>query len=273
VNGVCWDDHLTAHQERRQAQRLAAARARLSSAPTTGRRVDAAHRVVAESKQALVRGNLWFIRRLVSRRAETRRVREDCEQAGAVALLRALEWYDWRAGVRLATYAEAGVRKAIAIEAGASRAALKYPSGALAMRHQVSAALAWRDSLWLKHKRARAPTDLRAARAALRERISEAHDALRVHDPDESPEKTAISSIDGARALHAARSITGRDGDMLRRRFGLGGGDEAAWPEVGAVARVSRETARVSVNRSLARLRRIMSSDWPQSVGCVKVVK
>ena len=279
---------LTAEEEVALAQAIergTQARARLEEAPALAveeRR--ALEHAVSEGEAAFdrfVRANLRLVIRYASEHARrTSLDLDDLIQEGTLGLIRAVERFDWRRGLKFSTYATWWIRQSLQRTTAQMERSVRLPSNLHQALVQVRAAQSR-----LEGATGRAPTVEELAEAtrlspaevrqALRADTPEAHlDApVRRDDGEGATLGELVPSDDVATddlavdhallaemTAVAERELDGRQRHILVRRYGLDGAPEQSTSEIARDLGIGRETARVALNRALAALDRALGS-------------
>jgi RNA polymerase primary sigma factor len=222
-------------------------------------------------RERFVSANQGLVVHVVQRYIGMGLTHDDLMQEGNIGLMRAIDKFDHRRG-RFGTYAvwwiRQGVRRALANQARM----IRVPVHALGTRFSIEK-LARR----MTHQLGREPTadELAAPLGLAVRQVTELLDSTREPislDAPRGPESDARlgdgvadpSTPDGlAQALgkqqtelarRLLRSLTNREQDMLRMRFGLNGSDEYTLEEIGAAFSVTRERARQIIGMALVKL-------------------
>lgn len=273
---------LTAEDEVRLGQRIEAgrlARQRLADGGVTEDERQRLLRVVRDGEEAFdqfVRANL----RLVVREAAKAARRSPLElgeliQEGNLGLLRAVQKYDWRRGLKFSTYAMWWIRQALQRGIANKERLIRLPAAAHANLMRVRAAERRLDS-----ELGREPTDEELAEAtgltpdkvrqaretdyqvtSLDKRIAGDDDGAELGDlvaqADDAPAEEVVERLFVEDVVDTARrELPARSWRVLTRRFGLDGTDPATLQEVGDELGLSHEAVRKIERQALARLQR-----------------
>ena len=173
----------------------------------------------------------------------------DLIQEGVVGLIRAADRFDADRGVHFATYASWSIRQAMseAVRKGASAAYLPARDARRALQLRRGQG---NGDAQLLH--AIAPTASLESEAAdggppLRDRIEDPA----AGDPFDDVARTSADATVRDRLRH----LPAREGEVIKLRYALGGGDERSFAEIGQHLGVSAERARQLERRALERLR------------------
>ncbi len=273
---------LTADEEVALAQAIergVEARRRLEQSPALAleerTRLEAAVREGDAAFDRFVRANLRLVIRYASEHARrTSLDLDDLIQEGTLGLMRAIERFDWRRGLKFSTYATWWIRQALQRTTAQMERSVRLPSNLHQALVQVRAA-----SSRLEGVGGRAPTideladatrlSPEVVRQALRADVPEAQlDAPVSRSEAEGTTLGELVPADGdaidelavdqallAEALAVAeRELDARQRYILVRRYGLDGAAEQSTSEIARDLGIGRETARVALNRALATL-------------------
>jgi RNA polymerase primary sigma factor len=233
-----------------------------------------AHRRFEESKASMLKAHLHLVPRMARRYVGRGIDFTDLWQEGAVGLMRAVERFDYRRGLRFQTYARWWIRQAFTRALADQSRTIRLPVNVnerLTRMQQVSSELA--------QKLHREPTVEETAEAsglstAKATQLLESHRATRSLDEpvsddgetslielvadsgtEEPAEPVARAELEHALA-GALAELKPNEQKVLKRRFGLGGVDEATLEEIGGSLGVSRERVRQIESKALKALRR-----------------
>jgi RNA polymerase sigma factor (sigma-70 family) len=189
----------------------------------------------------------------------------DLVQEASIALLRAIEKFDWRRNVKFRTYAEYWIRQAIERELARSRSLVHVP-----LYVQQKARRLRRLGQLEKHSLLAAATALGLPATAVNPVLRFGHALVSLDDQSDSGLRLVetLASTDGPTALNldehdvlarrveeAMKRLPLRESDVLRRRFGLFGERMQTLAQIGESLQVSPERVRQIVTRAIERMR------------------
>ncbi|WP_437281520.1 sigma-70 family RNA polymerase sigma factor [Sorangium sp. So ce375] len=231
-----------------------------------------ARRAAAEARAEMVRANL----RLVAAAARQLRHRGvpllDLIQEGNLGLIRAAEKFDYRRGYRFSTYAMWWIKQALSRALLYQGQVIRVPVHLAETRRR---ALQARRELEQEHAREAAPEEVAERSGLSMEKLQTVREMALppvyldapVGDDDGARQGDFFASEGAApdellvhRRLHAQvsallESLTPRERDVLRLRFGLDGGQPHTLAEIGGMFSVSRERVRQIEESALSKLR------------------
>ena len=272
---------LTADEETRLAQEREAgveAGARLAAGvddPAERDRLEAAVRVGEAARTHLIEANLRLVVS-VARKYMGRGVAFlDLVQEGNIGLQRGVDKYDWRRGFRFSTYVYWWIRQAVTRAVAEQSRTIRLPVHVV---EQLSKLYSTARALQAELGRDPTSEEIAATLGINPDRVREAFVAARVPISIDSPlgedgNATIADLVADASALPPAEEaedevfaaellatlgefLTPREVDVLRLRFGLGGGQARTLMEVGEELGVSRERARQLAAEARQKLKR-----------------
>ncbi|MEU4601218.1 sigma-70 family RNA polymerase sigma factor [Nocardia sp. NPDC023988] len=274
---------LTAEQEYALAARIASgveARTELDENASAGVELSASRRKELQgsvidgqrAKDHMVRANLRLVVSIARRfPTNTGMSLLDLCQEGTLGLMRAVDKFDHRRGLKLSTYATYWIRQSIGRALTDQGRTIRLPSNVADVLHKVV-----RVRRALTHELGRAVTaEEIAERAELT--VAQVTAALR-HEaepvslqtplgedtelgsvlPDTAPSPAELVSdrMLGGYVEAALAVLTERESDVIRLRFGLDRGEARTLEEVGSQLGVSRERARQIEAKAMTKLRK-----------------
>ncbi|MEJ7630294.1 MAG: sigma-70 family RNA polymerase sigma factor [Nocardioidaceae bacterium] len=258
------------------AERLATAhdltaedRADLNTLVATGER----------AKTVLIESNLRLVVSLAKRYNGCGTSMLDLIQEGNLGLMRAVEKFDYRRGFKFSTYAAWWIRQAIARGYGDQSRTIRLPVHVVEAIHRMR-----RQQRSLTQELGRNPSivelaqvcELTPAKVIELLRLGDEPISLdlRVGDGDQGQLADLVADDEGEGPInevgqrsmrrevdHLLRTVSSREQDVLRLRFGMQGGRTHTLEEVGNELGVTRERARQIEGRALVRIRRMHSFD------------
>ncbi len=240
--------------------------------------VEACTERVQCTKHQFVEANLRLVVSIARRFNNGRMPLSDLIQEGNIGLMKAVERFDHRRGFRFSTYASWWIRHAISRALADKGRAVRLPVHMIDTYQKLS-----RTTRELQSKVGRKPTPEELSEHSgipvakiqkmnsylLEQSVSldrpvNDEDGRRfidfVADPKQS-ESTADSLIHQVvqnEALRVMDELTPIESDILKRRFGLDGQDEATLKEIGEIYDLSRERIRQLQEQALAKVRRAL---------------
>ncbi|MCA2211173.1 sigma-70 family RNA polymerase sigma factor [Nocardia rosealba] len=274
---------LTAEQEYALAARIASgveARTELDENASAGVELSASRRKELQrsvidgqrAKDHMVRANLRLVVSIARRfPTNTGMSLLDLCQEGTLGLMRAVDKFDHRRGLKLSTYATYWIRQSIGRALTDQGRTIRLPSNVADVLHKVV-----RVRRVLTHELGRAVTaEEIAERAELT--VAQVTAALRheaepvslqtplgedtelgsvLPDTAPSPAELVADRMLGGYVEAALAVLTERESDVIRLRFGLDRGEARTLEEVGSQLGVSRERARQIEAKAMTKLRK-----------------
>jgi RNA polymerase sigma factor (sigma-70 family) len=264
-------------------ERGAAASERLQRAPVTDdrlrRRLQADVRAGKRARRTFIESNLRLVVSIAAGYRRNGADLGDLIQEGNVALMHAVERFDWRRGHKFSTYATWWIRKAVSEAAGEGAVALRVPRRRRDQARAMAAATSRLEQL-LGRRPSRADlakeeglerADLDAIARAVAPRVSlstpideggtELGDLLADETTDTAGE--AAMAVLPAELTAIVETLSPAAAKVLRLRYGLEGETAHSIREVADALSLSPERIRQIEMRALLRLRRqLRDVDW-----------
>lgn len=237
----------------------------------------AAHKV-QQTKNCFVEANLRLVVSIARRFNNGRMPLSDLIQEGNIGLMKAVERFDHRRGFRFSTYASWWIRHAISRALADKGRAVRLPVHMIDTYQKLS-----KTTRELQATLARKPTpeEISAKSGIPVPKIQRMNSYLLeqsvsldrpVNDEDGRrfidflvDQKNSINTADELiarveqdEALRVMDELTPIECDILKRRFGLEGKDEATLKEIGEVYNLSRERIRQLQEQALTKVRRAL---------------
>ncbi len=230
------------------------------------------------SKDVLITANLRLVCSIAKRYTDRGLCLSDLVQEGCIGLMRAVFRFDHNTGRRFSTYASWWIRQAITRAIPEKTRTIKLPAHFLVSRNHFNKTFSG-----LSRQLGRKPTMTELAKdtympydkmlsiietsmepMSLDEPIGENNQNLMQIIEDRKvirPDDVAITSDLHKQIEGILDSLSSREAQVLRMRFGIGGINECTLEEVGQRFKVSRERIRQIEQEALQRLRHPTRSD------------
>jgi RNA polymerase primary sigma factor len=226
-----------------------------------------------EARQQMIRANMRLVVSIAKRYQGQGLALLDLIQEGMLGLLRAVERFDWRRGLKFSTYATWWIRQAVQRGLADKARTIRLPVHVVERERRMS-----RAQRVLETRLGRAPTDAEiAAEAGMTpEWVEQVRDGARVvtsldrpmgddgdltfaevvEPPDDAPEPhdEVHAGLRDQALLRAIRRLPDVERDVLRMRYGLDGAEPTSGAQVGRILGISPDAVRRAEIRALRRL-------------------
>ncbi|MEN8190479.1 MAG: RNA polymerase sigma factor RpoD/SigA [Thermodesulfobacteriota bacterium] len=233
---------------------------------------------IEKSKDVMITSNLRLVGSIAKRYQDRGLSLADLVQEGCLGLMRAVFRFDYQAGLRFSTYASWWIRQSITRSIPERTLTIKLPAHFLASRNhynktfsRLQATLGRKPSLseiadecYLSPGKIKMINELAAEPISLETPVGENNVGLinlledaNSRTPGEKLERTELTD----QLEQLLDTLTSREADVIRLRFGIGVDKEYTLEEIGHRFKVSRERIRQIEQAALTRLRHPSRSD------------
>ena len=237
------------------------------------------------AKAQMMQANLRFVIHVALRYGNRGMPLLDLIQEGNLGLMRAVEKFEPRRGLKLITYARWWIRQAISRALSEQHRTIRLPSHVIERQHKLYAAT---SRLWTSHGRAPSARELSDALgwtpqevealliavqpvAQLQQPVTDGGDALQdcVEDTQAPRPDELVAEEQIRRGVRECLGhLTEREAVIVRLRYGLDAHEPHSLQDIGTLYGISRERVRQLEKGAFAKLRRL-----PQSAGLAELVQ
>jgi RNA polymerase primary sigma factor len=238
-----------------------------------------------QAKAQMMQANLRFVIHVAQRYGNRGVPLLDLIQEGNLGLMRAVEKFEPRRGLKLITYAHWWIRQAISRALSEQYRTIRLPSHVIEREHKLYAAT---SRLWTSHGCAPSARELSAALgwtpqevealliavqpiAQLQQAVTDGGDALQDFVEDtQAPQPYELVVEEQVRrgVRECLGHLTAREAMIMRLRYGLDAHEPHSLRDIGALYGISHERVRQLEQGAFAKLRRL-----PQSAGLAELVQ
>jgi len=238
---------------------------------------------LARAKAQMMQANLRLVIHIALRYRHRGLPLLDLIQEGNLGLMRAVDKFEPRRGLKFVSYAHWWIRQAISRALNEQHRTIRLPSHVIERQSKLRAAVA---RLWKSHGHAPSPQALSAATGwtpqVVEELLSAAQPMVQLQQPitddgtvlqdiledTQTPQPEAlVAAAQVRRGVDAClSSLTPREASIVRWRYGLDAYEPQTLQEIGDVLGISRERVRQLEKQAFAKLRQL-----PQRAGLAEL--
>jgi RNA polymerase primary sigma factor len=230
-----------------------------------------------QAKAQMMQANLRFVIHVAQRYGNRGVPLLDLIQEGNLGLMRAVEKFEPRRGLKLITYARWWIRQAISRALSEQYRTIRLPSHVIERQNKLYAAT---SRLWTSHGRAPSARELSAALgwtpqevealliavqpiAQLQQAVTDGGDALQDFVEDtQAPQPDELVAEEQVRrgVRECLGHLTEREAMIMQLRYGLDAHEPHSLRDIGVIYGISRERVRQLEKGAFAKLRRLQQS-------------
>jgi len=233
-----------------------------------------------EAKKALIEANLRFVISIAKRYAGKGLTFSDLIQEGNIGLMRAVDKFDYKRGYKFSTYATWWIRQAMTRALIEQSKAIRVPVHTAEIINKITKVIGERVQETGEEPTADEVADrLKIPVEKIREVLQIARDTISLETPigdedsgylkDFIEDKAVLSPLDVAMEADLKeqidkilKSLTPKEEQIIRRRFGIGEDEPRTLEEVGLEFDVTRERIRQIEAKAIRKLRHPSRSKW-----------